>query len=97
VTSQFEQQVRMVCGLPFGSPRLLSPVAMINLLGDVWPAHGQPDWGVILSDPNTKLHLYGKTSARKGRKMGHYCTLASTVEAASQRANAIFQQLQPAP
>ncbi|WP_020559069.1 5-(carboxyamino)imidazole ribonucleotide synthase [Thiofilum flexile] len=94
VTSQFEQQVRMVCDLPFGSTRLVSPVAMINLLGDLWPKGGQPDWLKVLSDPETKLHLYGKALARKGRKMGHYCTLAANAEEASHKANAIFQQLE---
>jgi 5-(carboxyamino)imidazole ribonucleotide synthase len=93
VTSQFEQQVRMVCGLPFGSTRLVSPVVMINLLGDLWPEGGQPDWLKVFNDPETKLHLYGKASARKGRKMGHYCTLAATVDEASMKADTIFQQL----
>lgn len=94
VTSQFEQQVRMVCDLPFGSTRLVSPVVMINLLGDLWPEGGQPDWFKVFSDPETKLHLYGKASARQGRKMGHYCTLAATADEASIKANAIFQQLE---
>jgi len=71
VTSQFEQQVRMVCDLPFGDTRLLSPVAMINLLGDVWEG-STPPWNVLLSDPDVKLHLYGKQEARPGRKMGHF-------------------------
>ena len=71
VTCQFEQQVRMVCGLPFGDTRLLSPVTMINLLGDVWQ-EGSPPWSVLLSDPTVKLHLYGKQQARPGRKMGHF-------------------------
>ncbi|HHJ21032.1 MAG TPA: 5-(carboxyamino)imidazole ribonucleotide synthase [Gammaproteobacteria bacterium] len=75
VTSQFEQQVRMVCGLPFGSTRLLSPVVMVNLLGDLWPEQAQPDWHKLLSHPELKLHLYGKHTARKGRKMGHFCLL----------------------
>lgn len=75
VTSQFEQQVRMVCGLPFGSTRLLSAVAMINLLGDLWPESSDPEWGQLLANPELKLHLYGKRVARKGRKMGHFCLL----------------------
>jgi len=78
VTSQFEQQLRAVCGLPLGSPELLRPVVMWNLLGDLWQ-NGEPDWSVILSDPNAKLHLYGKTEARPGRKMGHVCVLADSV------------------
>ncbi|RMG52661.1 MAG: 5-(carboxyamino)imidazole ribonucleotide synthase, partial [Gammaproteobacteria bacterium] len=69
VTSQFEQQVRMVCGLPFGEPRLLSPVVMVNLLGDVW-GDDAPRWAGLLEDPSAKLHLYGKREARPGRKMG---------------------------
>lgn len=93
VTSQFEQQVRMICGLPFGDTRLLSPVVMVNLLGDVW--HGtQPDWLSLLQSSNTKLHLYGKREARPGRKMGHYCTLAERVEEAATQAEQIFQALQ---
>jgi len=81
VTSQFEQQLRAVCGLPLGSPRLLQPVVMWNLLGDLW-ANGEPDWNVILSDPRAKLHLYGKCTPRPGRKMGHVCLLADSVEEA---------------
>lgn len=93
LTSQFEQQVRMVCELPFGDTHLLSPVVMVNLLGDVW--HGtQPDWLALLQSANTKLHLYGKREARPGRKMGHYCTLAENVGAATAEAERIFQQLQ---
>lgn len=78
VTSQFEQQLRAVCGLPLGSPRLLSPVVMVNLLGDAWD-DGEPDWPALLSDPDVKLHLYGKCEVRPGRKMGHFCVLKPTV------------------
>lgn len=93
ITSQFEQQVRMVCDLPFGDTHLLSPVVMVNLLGDVW--HGtQPEWLSVLQSPNTKLHLYGKREARAGRKMGHYCTLADQVADAIQEAGRIFGKLQ---
>lgn len=95
VTSQFEQQVRMVCGLPFGDTRLLSPVVMVNLLGDLWGS-GQPDWLALLSSPNTKLHLYGKQQARPGRKMGHYCVLAPTVGQAIAEADRLFHHLQQA-
>jgi 5-(carboxyamino)imidazole ribonucleotide synthase len=70
VTSQFEQQVRAVCGLPLGCPDLHSPSAMSNLLGDLWQ-NGEPDWSAALSNPQVKLHLYGKAEARPGRKMGH--------------------------
>jgi 5-(carboxyamino)imidazole ribonucleotide synthase len=80
-TSQFEQQLRAVCGLPLGSPRLLTPVVMVNLLGDAW-ADGEPDWAALLSDPDVKLHLYGKSEVRPGRKMGHFCVLKPTVEEA---------------
>ena len=76
-TSQFEQQVRAVCGLPLGSPALLQPAAMANLLGDVW-SRGEPDWAAALAYPEVKLHLYGKTSARPGRKMGHLTAMAAT-------------------
>ena len=80
-TSQFEQQVRAICGLPLGSPELLQPAAMANLLGDLWAA-GEPDWGAALSLPDVKLHLYGKVTPRAGRKMGHLTALAATAEAA---------------
>jgi len=79
VTSQFEQQLRAVCGLPLGSTALLTPVVMWNLLGDLWKDR-EPDWGVILSDPRAKLHLYGKAEARPGRKMGHVSVLAEVEE-----------------
>jgi len=81
VTSQFEQQLRAVCGLPLGDTRLLSPVVMRNLLGDVW-ANGTPDWPRLLALPGLRLHLYGKSEPRVGRKMGHYCVLSPTLEQA---------------
>ena len=81
-TSQFEQQVRMVCGLPAGSTRLHTPVAMWNLLGDIWPADGIPRWDAVLKTERAKLHLYGKKDARPGRKMGHINCLGDTIEAA---------------
>jgi 5-(carboxyamino)imidazole ribonucleotide synthase len=81
VTSQFEQQLRAVCGLPLGETRLLSPVLMRNLLGDVW-ANGTPDWSGLLALPGLRLHLYGKSVPRPGRKMGHYSVLSSTLERA---------------
>jgi 5-(carboxyamino)imidazole ribonucleotide synthase len=80
-TSQFEQQVRAICGLPLGSTELLRPAAMANLLGDLWH-DGEPDWVAAYAIPGVKLHLYGKQSPRKGRKMGHLTALAPTVEAA---------------
>ncbi len=71
VTCQFELQVRAICGLPLGSTELNAPAAaMANLLGDLW-TKGPPNWPAVLSDPGVKLHLYGKTEARRGRKMGH--------------------------
>lgn len=82
VTSQFEQQLRAVCGLPLGSNALLTPVVMWNLLGHLWEK-GEPDWKVILSEPRAKLHLYGKGEARPGRKMGHVAVLAQVEEALS--------------
>jgi len=78
LTSQFEQQVRMLCGLPPGETRLLSPVVMSNLLGDSWRSQA-PDWGKVFVHSNVKLHLYGKHAARPGRKMGHYNVLATEV------------------
>lgn len=85
VTCQFEQQVRAICGLPLGSPALLSPVAMVNLLGDLWAA-GPPRWDRALQDPAARLHLYGKAEARAGRKMGHINVLAPSGPEARQRA-----------
>jgi 5-(carboxyamino)imidazole ribonucleotide synthase len=83
LTSQFEQQVRAVCGLPLGSTELLRPAAMANLLGDLWQG-GEPDWAAACAHPNVKLHLYGKQTPRPGRKMGHLTALASDVESAVQ-------------
>ncbi len=80
-TDQFEQQLRAVCGLPLGSAELLSPVAMVNLLGDLW-ATGEPRWEEALRLPGAKLHLYGKAEARPGRKMGHLNVLGRTPEQA---------------
>jgi 5-(carboxyamino)imidazole ribonucleotide synthase len=77
VTSQFEQQLRAVCDLPLGAVDLLRPVAMANLLGDLWQA-GEPRWQAALAFPEVKLHLYGKREARPGRKMGHLTALAAT-------------------
>ena len=77
VTSQFEQQLRAVCGLPLGSTEMLRPAAMANLLGDVW-ANGEPRWEAALAMPEVKLHLYGKSEPRPGRKMGHLTATAST-------------------
>ncbi|MGH7630548.1 MAG: 5-(carboxyamino)imidazole ribonucleotide synthase [Gemmatimonadales bacterium] len=81
VTDQFEQQVRALCGLPLGAPTLLSPVAMINLLGDAWTS-GPPRWDRALALPGVKLHLYGKAEPRAGRKMGHLNCLGGTADEA---------------
>ncbi len=96
VTSQFEQQLRMVCDLPFGDTRLLSSVVMVNMLGDLW-GDSQPNWQALLESSATKLHLYGKKAARSGRKMGHYCVLAENTEVANIEAETVFAQLQNKP
>lgn len=93
ITSQFEQQVRMVCELPFGDTRLHTPVVMMNLLGDLWGS-SQPVWDELLQSPSSKLHLYGKHAARAGRKMGHFCTLQPDLQAAMTEAERIFSTLQ---
>ncbi len=92
VTSQFEQQVRAVCGLPLGSTAYCSPCAMANLLGDLWSG-GEPDWAAALADPRVKLHLYGKADPRPGRKMGHLTALAETVEEAEAAVRQARQRL----
>ncbi len=84
VTSQFEQQLRAICGLPPGSTELVRPAAMANLLGDLWSG-GEPRWTAALADPLVKLHLYGKAQPRRGRKMGHLTATGSTVEEAVER------------
>jgi 5-(carboxyamino)imidazole ribonucleotide synthase len=84
-TSQFEQQLRAVCGLPLGSPEMLQPAAaMANLLGDIWEG-GEPNWAAALALPDVKLHLYGKSSPRRGRKMGHLTVLAGSPQEAKSR------------
>ncbi|GAC1359852.1 MAG: 5-(carboxyamino)imidazole ribonucleotide synthase [Herpetosiphon sp.] len=83
-TSQFEQQLRAVCGLPLGSTNQLAPTAMLNLLGDLWQT-GEPPWEAVLALPSLALHLYGKRAARPGRKMGHVTVLGTTVEQAWER------------
>ncbi|HIO91834.1 MAG TPA: ATP-grasp domain-containing protein, partial [Leucothrix mucor] len=93
VTSQFEQQVRAVCGLPFGDTSLLSPVVMTNMLGDLWDLSlDKPvlNWSALLDSGHSKLHLYGKLEARKGRKMGHFNTLSESTEIAQTEADRVF-------
>ena len=89
ISSQFEQQVRVICGLPPGDVSLLSPVVMVNLLGDLW----HPDWGLLLNEAALKLHLYGKKEARPGRKMGHYNVLDRDIERALATATRTFAAL----
>lgn len=84
-TSQFEQLLRTVCGLPLGATELYAPAAMANLLGDLWPKGGQPDFPAALAVPGVRLHLYGKAEARPGRKMGHLCAVGETADAAIER------------
>jgi len=80
-TSQFEQLVRVLAGMPIAEPKLHSPTVMVNLLGEVWEdTDGNPDWERALELPGVSLHLYGKLEARKGRKMGHINVVADTVE-----------------
>ncbi len=82
VTSQFEQQLRAVCGLPLGSTELLRPAAMANLLGDLW-CNGEPDWAAACAFPEVKLHLYGKLAPKPGRKMGHLTAMAVSADEAA--------------
>jgi 5-(carboxyamino)imidazole ribonucleotide synthase len=92
-TSQFEQQLRMVLGLPAGSTRLHTPVTMLNLLGDLWPDEGTPpDWRPLFADGRAFLHLYGKRQASKRRKMGHANFLGDTAGDALARAEGLKQQ-----
>lgn len=92
LTSQFEQQVRALVGLPLGSPRLLAPAVMLNILGDIWypvagsDAQREPDWAAALAVPGATLHLYGKHVARRGRKMGHVTVVADTLKQARDHA-----------
>jgi len=93
-TSQFEQQLRAVCGLPLGSTEFVAAAAMANLLGDLWQA-GEPNWPAVCALPDVKLHLYGKVAPRPGRKMGHLTALAATPEVAMETVLLARQKLQP--
>ena len=98
VASQFEQQARVMAGLPLADTRLLSPAVMLNLLGDVWLQGDsvepvEPDWDAVLSKPGTSLHLYGKREARRARKMGHINITAPTFAQAVEVANEIVDLL----
>jgi 5-(carboxyamino)imidazole ribonucleotide synthase len=79
VTNQFEQQIRALCGLPLGDPRLHSSAVMVNLLGDIW-RDGEPEWSVLFEQLDLKLHLYGKHEARPGRKMGHFTVIGDSAD-----------------
>ena len=92
VTSQFEQQLRAVCGLPLGATERLRPAAMANLLGGLW-REGEPDWAAACAFPDVKVHLYGKSEARPGRKMGHLVAMAPTSHLARQRVLAAREAL----
>jgi 5-(carboxyamino)imidazole ribonucleotide synthase len=98
VTSQFEQQARILAGLPLGDPRLHDSAVMVNLLGDLWfdertNARREPDWVTVLRQPQAKLHLYGKAEPRRGRKMGHVTCLGETPSAALATAREVKRRL----
>jgi len=98
VTSQFEQQARVLAGLPLGDPRLREPAVMVNLLGDIWfaergAAAREPGWSDVLRHRGAKLHLYGKAEPRRGRKMGHVTCVAPALDAAIATARAIKRDL----
>lgn len=96
IPDQFEQQVRTLCGLPLTVPVLLSPIVMVNLLGDLWEG-GTPRWDEALRHSGVRLHLYGKREARPGRKMGHLNCLGPSADAALALAVAIRQALRARP
>ncbi len=93
-TSQFDQQLRAICGLPLGSTQRLAPAAMVNLLGDVWDA-GTPPWAEVFADPAATLHLYGKGAPSPGRKMGHITVLGEDRQDAAGRALQLRKRLAP--
>ncbi len=92
VTSQFEQQARVLAKLPLGDTSMHCPAAMVNILGDAWH-HGEPDWRKVLSHPRAKLHLYGKAQPRPGRKMGHFTLLGEDLSIVVEDARKIKQEL----
>jgi 5-(carboxyamino)imidazole ribonucleotide synthase len=98
LTSQFEQQARVLAGLPLGSVHLHAPAVMLNILGDCWydgssDARREPDWRIVLDHPGAKLHLYGKSEPRRGRKMGHVTVLGDSVGQAQDAARRIARDL----
>ena len=94
VTSQFEQHLRAICGLPLGDATLLSPVVMMNLLGDLWE-NGSPHWDDLLAHPRVRLHLYGKAHAKPGRKMGHFLLLEKNPDRLLHEAEVLLHGLRP--
>jgi 5-(carboxyamino)imidazole ribonucleotide synthase len=92
-TSQFEQHVRAVCGLPLGDPRALSGAVMVNLIGDLWRA-GPPPWREVLARPEARLHLYGKDAPAPGRKMGHVLLLDDDTDGALVHAEQLIAALE---
>jgi len=91
-SSQFEQQVRVLCGLPLGDPSQHTPAVMVNLLGDIWSG-GEPRWEAVLRHPGAHLHLYGKREPRPGRKMGHVTVCETMPEQALEVALEIRRDL----
>lgn len=97
-TSQFEQQVRAVCGAPLGAVDVREPTVMVNILGDAWKWRdgqvvGEPDWAAVLTAPKAKLHLYGKAEPRMGRKMGHFTVRGENLDAVLETARELKTQL----
>jgi 5-(carboxyamino)imidazole ribonucleotide synthase len=97
-TSQFEQHIRAVCGLPLGGVAVREPTVMVNILGDAWRwqdgrVAGDPAWRAVLNEPRAKLHLYGKAEPRPGRKMGHFTVRDSEIERAVERARGLKNRL----
>ncbi len=94
ITNQFEQQVRVLTGLPLGSAKQHSSAVMVNLLGDIWPsADDAPAWLAALAQAQLKMHLYGKQAARAGRKMGHYTVLSANRDEAIKLAMQVRTEL----
>ena len=94
ISDQFQQQVRLMCGLPPAASDLLKPCCMANILGDVWSENGEPDWNAVLNHKTACLHLYGKKQVRPGRKMGHFTVLADNPDQAWQTARNLHLHLQ---
>lgn len=99
ITNQFEQQVRVMTGLPLGSSRQHSPAVMVNILGDIWPTdagtgcQAEPAWQLALNNPQLKMHLYGKHEARTGRKMGHFTMINASRDEAIKQAMLVREDL----